>query len=181
MKLSAKGRYAVTAMFDVALNATVEPVSLAAIADRQSISLNYLEQLFGKLRKAGLVLSLRGPGGGYQLAKEQHEITLGQIIAAVDESMDATRCNEGSTGCQDGQRCITHTIWHQLNHKIHDFLQSITLADIVQNEDVLAVASRQTELTQEKERLANSEIPIVVKDTVVKDIVVKDTVVKTSS
>lgn len=155
MKISTKGRYAVTAMFDVALHAHLGPVSLTAIAERQDISLSYLEQLFNRLRKAGLVKSVRGPGGGYLLDKDENNITIGEIISAVDENIDTTRCRNDESGCQDGQRCLTHTIWNQLNQKINDFLNAITLGAIVDNKDVLDVLERQ--LQKQTEKVSNEE------------------------
>ncbi|MFC0180562.1 Rrf2 family transcriptional regulator [Thorsellia kenyensis] len=143
MKISAKGRYAVTAMFDVAIHEYSGPVPLTAIADRQDISLSYLEQLFNKLRRAELVKSVRGPGGGYLLNKTKDEITIGEIILAVNENIDTTKCHNDDIGCQDGKRCLTHTIWHQLNHQISDFLNAITLGNMVENQEVLKVIERQ--------------------------------------
>jgi Rrf2 family iron-sulfur cluster assembly transcriptional regulator len=143
MKLTSKGRYAVTAMLDVALHASVGPVALADISQRQEISLSYLEQLFARLRKNGLVSSVRGPGGGYLLGREPAAISVGDVINAVDESVDATRCQGADTGCQSGMRCLTHTLWSELSARIEDFLNNITLAELVKKSDVKAVASRQ--------------------------------------
>ncbi|HEA18456.1 MAG: Fe-S cluster assembly transcriptional regulator IscR [Pseudoalteromonas prydzensis] len=143
MKLTSKGRYAVTAMLDVALHANVGPVPLADISERQEISLSYLEQLFARLRKNGLVSSVRGPGGGYLLGRETHAISVGDVINAVDESIDATRCHGATGGCQSGMRCLTHTLWSDLSARIEDFLNGITLAELVEQSDVQAVASRQ--------------------------------------
>ncbi|WP_064668141.1 Fe-S cluster assembly transcriptional regulator IscR [Pseudoalteromonas prydzensis] len=143
MKLTSKGRYAVTAMLDVALHASVGPVPLADISERQEISLSYLEQLFARLRKNGLVSSVRGPGGGYLLGRETHAISVGDVINAVDESIDATRCHGATGGCQSGMRCLTHTLWSDLSARIEDFLNGITLAELVEQSDVQAVASRQ--------------------------------------
>jgi Rrf2 family iron-sulfur cluster assembly transcriptional regulator len=143
MKLTSKGRYAVTAMLDVALHASVGPVPLADISERQEISLSYLEQLFARLRKNGLVSSVRGPGGGYLLGREAHAISVGDVINAVDESIDATRCHGATGGCQSGMRCLTHTLWSDLSARIEDFLNGITLAELVEQSDVQAVASRQ--------------------------------------
>lgn len=143
MKLTSKGRYAVTAMLDVALHASVGPVPLADISERQEISLSYLEQLFARLRKNGLVSSVRGPGGGYLLGRETHAISVGDAINAVDESIDATRCHGATGGCQSGMRCLTHTLWSDLSARIEDFLNGITLAELVEQSDVQAVASRQ--------------------------------------
>lgn len=135
MKLSTKGRYAVMAMVDLA-NTSGElgggPIVLADIAERQEISLSYLEQLFSKLRKAGVVLSTRGPGGGYRLARPAGELRVADIMAAVDESIRATRCREDTgKGCLgDGSRCVTHDLWDELGHQIHLYLSSVTLEDV---------------------------------------------------
>lgn len=130
MRLTTKGRYAVTAMLDLALHDHQGPVCLADIAQRQGISLSYLEQLFVKLRRQHLVISLRGPGGGYRLGQTKESITLAQIIAAVAESVDATGC-QGERGCQQGAVCLTHSLWVALNEHIHHFFSSISLADCI--------------------------------------------------
>ncbi|MFC0117606.1 Fe-S cluster assembly transcriptional regulator IscR [Pseudoalteromonas xiamenensis] len=143
MKLTSKGRYAVTAMLDVALHASIGPVPLADISERQEISLSYLEQLFARLRKHGLVSSVRGPGGGYLLGREAAAISVGDVINAVDESVDATRCHGSTGGCQSGLRCLTHSLWSDLSIRIEDFLNNITLAELVSNTDVQSVATRQ--------------------------------------
>lgn len=130
MRLTTKGRFAVTAMLDVALYAHDAPVTLAAIAHRQKISLSYLEQLFGKLRRNGLVESVRGPGGGYQLARAPQEMTIADIIRAVDEPIDATQCG-GRQNCHDDRRCMTHELWAGLTAHIFGFLRGVTLADLV--------------------------------------------------
>ncbi|WP_342220990.1 Fe-S cluster assembly transcriptional regulator IscR [Candidatus Fukatsuia endosymbiont of Tuberolachnus salignus] len=142
MRLTSKGRYAVTAMLDVALHSQDGSVRLADISERQGISLSYLEQLFAKLRKHDLVTSVRGTGGGYKLGQEAAQIAVGAIINAVDESIDATRC-QGKEPCQAGERCLTHTLWCDLSKRISSFLNNITLAELVDNKDVLAVADRQ--------------------------------------
>ena len=142
MKLTSKGRYAVTAMLDVALHASVGPVPLTDISERQGISLSYLEQLFAKLRKSELVNSVRGPGGGYFLGREASEISISQVIAAVDESVDATKCG-GSGDCQGGSRCLTHKLWSNLSDRIESFLSDITLGELVEQKDVKVVAERQ--------------------------------------
>jgi len=142
MRLTTKGRYAVTAMLDLALHAQNGPVSLADISERQGISISYLEQLFAKLRKNGLVSSVRGPGGGYQLSRDGHQIFVAQVIDAVDESVDATRC-EGQGNCQDGQECLTHALWSELSHQIHSFLSGISLTHLVERAEVQKVAERQ--------------------------------------
>ena len=142
MRLTTKGRYAVTAMLDVALNQSLGTVSLAEISQRQSISVSYLEQLFSRLRKQGLVESVRGPGGGYKLAHASSAVNIAQIVDAVNEPVDATRCN-GEGGCQDGETCLTHYLWMSLSEKIHDFLADISLADLVDQPEVLQISLRQ--------------------------------------
>ncbi len=142
MRLTSRGRYAVTAMLDVALHSQQGPVSLADISVRQGISQSYLEQLFSKLRKANLVASVRGPGGGYRLGKEASCISVGTIIAAVNESVDATRCSHKNS-CQKGTRCLTHTLWSDLSDRISDFLDSITLGQLMNDNEVLEIADRQ--------------------------------------
>ncbi|MWN32724.1 Fe-S cluster assembly transcriptional regulator IscR [Gilliamella sp. Pra-s65] len=145
MKLTSKGRYAVTAMLDVALHADSGPVSLADISERQEISLSYLEQLFARLRKNGLVQSVRGPGGGYILSRSMDQIAISSIVKAVDETVHATKCH-GQDGCQGGVRCLTHTLWNELSERIDDFLTSITLSELVNNQEVKAVANRQSNI-----------------------------------
>jgi Rrf2 family iron-sulfur cluster assembly transcriptional regulator len=130
MRLTSKGRYAVTAMLDLALQVHHGPVTLAGISERQGISLSYLEQLFTRLRKNGLVSSTRGPGGGYSLSRPAHEIAVAEVVTAVDESVDATRCG-GRGDCQDGKRCLTHELWAELSDEIYRFLNEITLGDLV--------------------------------------------------
>lgn len=130
MKLTTKGRYAVTAMLDITLNQGSGAVSLSDISQRQSISQSYLEQLFTKLRKRRLVDSVRGPGGGYQLARAAEAITIADIIAAINEPMDATKCG-GAKNCQGGKKCLTHHLWAELNDVIVDFLKQVTLASLV--------------------------------------------------
>jgi len=144
MRLTTKGRYAVTAMLDVALHSENGPVSLSDISARQDISLSYLEQLFSKLRRRGLVSSVRGPGGGYQLARELEEICVAEIVDAVNESVDATLCN-GDNNCQHGHACLTHNLWDDLSQQIHNFLSNISLKDLVDRREVRAVASLQEE------------------------------------
>lgn len=142
MKLTTKGRYAVTAMLDLSLHSQTGPVSLADISVRQDISLSYLEQLFSKLRKRGLVVSVRGPGGGYSLSREPKEIAMSSIILAVDENVDVTNCS-GKSDCQDSERCLTHDLWTDLSGRIQSFLDDITLEDMMNRKEVLAVAARQ--------------------------------------
>ncbi len=133
MRLTTKGRFAVTALMDLALYREDGPVTLAAISERQRISLSYLEQLFGKLRRCALVESVRGPGGGYLIEKPLEDITVAQIIRAVDEPMDATQCG-GKANCRDEQACMTHELWTNLNHSIQDYLEKVNLADLVQRQ-----------------------------------------------
>jgi len=133
MRLTTKGRFAVTAMIDVALHGSDNPVTLAAVSERQRISLSYLEQLFGKLRRQGLVDSVRGPGGGYNLAKPAASVSVAEIILAVDEPIDATQCG-GRENCLDDRRCMTHELWAGLNAHIFSFLRSVTLAELVRQQ-----------------------------------------------
>ncbi|HSS63831.1 MAG TPA: Fe-S cluster assembly transcriptional regulator IscR [Gammaproteobacteria bacterium] len=142
MKLTTKGRYAVTAMLDLAIHDASGPVALADIAKRQGISLSYLEQLFARLRKRGLVRSVRGPGGGYQLGRGADSIAVSDVIWAVDEMVDATRC-AGRENCQGEERCLTHDLWHDLSQQIRDFLSGIDLAELVERRRVREVAARQ--------------------------------------
>ncbi|TFH86987.1 Fe-S cluster assembly transcriptional regulator IscR [Billgrantia azerbaijanica] len=142
MRLTTKGRYAVTAMLDLALNANTGPTSLADISRRQEISLPYLEQLFARLRRAELVKSVRGPGGGYLLAAPAAEISVARVIDAVDESVDATRC-QGLSDCQQGDTCLTHHLWCALSDQIHGFLDGITLGQLADHGEVQRIAARQ--------------------------------------
>ncbi|NMP30966.1 Fe-S cluster assembly transcriptional regulator IscR [Thalassotalea sp. M1531] len=142
MKLTSKGRYAVTAMLDVAIHAASGPVPLADISERQGISLSYLEQLFSKLRKHGLVSSVRGPGGGYRLGMCSAQIAVADVISAVDESVDATKCM-GKGNCQGGHQCLTHNLWADLSNRIEEFLKNITLSELVEQRDVKSVSERQ--------------------------------------
>lgn len=144
MKLTTKGRYAVTAMLDLALHYDQGAVTLADIAKRQGISLSYLEQLFAKLRRNGLVDSVRGPGGGYNLASDPSEISVADIVLAINENIDARRCG-GKANCDGDERCLTHELWESLSNRISDFLSGISLADLVSNSNVQAVAIRQHE------------------------------------
>jgi Rrf2 family iron-sulfur cluster assembly transcriptional regulator len=131
MRLTTKGRFAVTAMLDLALHSTRGPVSLSGISARQHISLSYLEQLFGKMRRRSLVESVRGPGGGYLLAREASQVSVAEIIDAVEESIDSTQC-AGKENCLDNQRCMTHDLWQGLNETVHGFLARVTLAHLVE-------------------------------------------------
>jgi Rrf2 family iron-sulfur cluster assembly transcriptional regulator len=134
VKLSTKGRYALMAMADLAHHGNGKPIALAEVAERQEISLSYLEQLFGRLRRGGLVASVRGPGGGYLLARDPEEVRVADIILAVDEPISATRCSPGSpSGCHSHRgQCITHDLWEELGNQIYLFLSSVTLADVCQ-------------------------------------------------
>ena len=133
MRLTTKGRFAVTAMIDLALYVGERPVTLASISERQNISLSYLEQLFAKLRRHKIVESVRGPGGGYCLGRNAGEITVADVILAVDEPMDATQCG-GRENCRSEHRCMTHDLWSTLNRKMLDYLASVTLSDLVEKQ-----------------------------------------------
>jgi Rrf2 family transcriptional regulator, iron-sulfur cluster assembly transcription factor len=150
MRLTTKGRYAVTAMLDLALHSASGPVSLADISSRQEISLSYLEQLFSKLRQSDLVCSVRGPGGGYRLKHPLEQVFVAQIIDAVNESVDATNCN-GKGNCQQGEVCLTHYLWTDLSQQIHHFLSGISLANLVARGDVQKVASRQANIEHQQQ------------------------------
>ena len=130
MRLTTKGRYAVTAMLDLAIHRGKGPIALAEIAQRQGISLSYLEQLYARLRKNSLVSSVRGPGGGYNLGRDASAIYVAEVIAAVDESLDTTRCG-GMGDCQDGEPCLTHHLWFELSNRIRDYLSQISLQELV--------------------------------------------------
>lgn len=153
MRLTTKGRFAVTAMIDLALNSGEGPVTLAAISERQKISLSYLEQLFGRLRRYGLVESVRGPGGGYCLARPDADITIADVVRAVDEMLDATQCG-GLQNCRQAQRCMTHELWSTLNDRIYEFLSSVTLADEVKKQRQI----NDTELPALRNVRSNSEL-----------------------
>ena len=159
MKLTSKGRYAVTAMLDVALHSTKGPVPLADISERQEISLSYLEQLFSRLRKEKLVKSVRGPGGGYLLGRSALSIAVGDVIRAVDESVDATRC-QGQADCQGGEKCLTHNLWQDLSDRISVFLDSITLGELMSKRDVKDVAKRQDKLVSLKKNVEDIEVSV---------------------
>ena len=133
MKLSTKGRYAVMALVDLASQSDGRPVALADIAERQEISLSYLEQLFARMRRAGLVMGVRGPGGGYRLSRDASSVTIADIIAAVNEPIKATRCEEGSMKSCIGKsgRCIAHGLWQEMGDRIQAFLTSVSLADVL--------------------------------------------------
>jgi Rrf2 family iron-sulfur cluster assembly transcriptional regulator len=140
MRLSTKGRYAVTAMLDLAINGQEGPVTLAEISENQGISLSYLEQLFAALRSKQLVRGVRGPGGGYYLGRESDEISIANIICAVDEWVEFTRCR-GKENCHGGQRCLTHSLWNDLSERIYLFLEDITLADLIEKSRMDEVAN----------------------------------------
>lgn len=154
MRLTTKGRYAVTAMIDLAFHSQERPVTLTDIANRQTISLSYLEQLFARLRKAGMVNGVRGPGGGYKLSRAPGEINVAEIIAAVDEVVDSTKCG-GKGDCQEGQPCLTHELWMGLSEQIREYLSGISLGDLLERRHVKQVADRQ-------DRQAAKNIEIVV-------------------
>jgi Rrf2 family iron-sulfur cluster assembly transcriptional regulator len=149
MRLTTKGRYAVTAMLDLALHAQEKPITLADISQRQGISLSYLEQLFSRMRKQGLVASARGPGGGYRLSRAANEINVAQVITAVDEKVTVTRC-EGRGDCQNGNPCLTHELWCNLSDQIYDFLNGISLGQLVEEQHVKDVAARQLQDVREQ-------------------------------
>jgi len=142
VRLTTKGRYAVTAMLDLAIHHGSGPIALADIAQRQGISLSYLEQLFSRLRRQSLVSSVRGPGGGYNLARSASEIHVAEVISAVDENVDTTRC-AGAHNCQDSGPCLTHDLWQDLSTRIYEYLNRISLQDLVDRKGVQDVARRQ--------------------------------------
>ncbi|MEQ3696704.1 MAG: Fe-S cluster assembly transcriptional regulator IscR [Pseudomonadales bacterium] len=153
MRLTTKGRYAVTALLDLAINQSNGTISLADISTRQEISLSYLEQLFSKLRRRGLVTSVRGPGGGYRLAVDTNDINIADIVDAVDESIDATNCN-GRGNCHEGSMCLTHHLWMDLSVQIRDFLKSISLAALIEREEIRRISVQQQQLQ------ASGKIPL---------------------
>ena len=146
MRLTTKGRYAVTAMLDLAYHGQTRPVTLTDIAKRQQISLSYLEQLFARLRRAGMVEGVRGPGGGYKLSRNCTQINVADIIAAVDETIDSTRCG-GKSNCQNAYPCLTHDLWMGLSEQIRHYLATISLHDLLQRKTVRRVAERQDKQT----------------------------------
>lgn len=153
MRLTTKGRYAVTAMIDLAMNQSVGPVSLKSISDNQGISLSYLEQLFAKMKRQELVVGSRGPGGGYVLARDINSISIADIILAVDEPLDITEC-EGEQNCQGGKRCLAHDLWSDLSDQLHLFLSGIQLGELVQRSQL--AASRVTDAKADS-RLVRSD------------------------
>jgi len=142
VRLTTKGRYAVTAMLDLAFHSQIKPVTLTDIAARQTISLSYLEQLFARLRRAGMVKGVRGPGGGYKLCRKTSDINIADIIAAVNEPLDSTKCG-GEANCQKDQACLTHDLWMGLSEQIREYLKGISLADLLERNHVQEVAIRQ--------------------------------------
>lgn len=144
MRLTTKGRYAVTAMLDLAYHSQTRPVTLTDIADRQTISLSYLEQLFARLRKGGMVKGVRGPGGGYTLSRHAKDINIADIIEAVDEVVDSTKCG-GKSNCQNDQPCLTHDLWMGLSDQIRNYLKQISLGELLERDLVNQVAKRQSE------------------------------------
>jgi len=148
VRLTTKGRYAVTAMLDLAFHSQIKPVTLTDIAARQTISLSYLEQLFARLRRANMVKGVRGPGGGYSLAGQPDEINIADIIAAVDEPIDATKCG-GEANCQNEKACLTHDLWMGLSDQIRDYLKGITLAHLLEKHRIQEIAKRQDQDTQQ--------------------------------
>jgi Rrf2 family transcriptional regulator, iron-sulfur cluster assembly transcription factor len=148
MRLTTKGRYAVTAMLDLAFHSQTKPVTLTDIATRQTISLSYLEQLFARLRKAGMVKGVRGPGGGYTLSRNALEINIAEIIEAVDEPVDSTKCG-GKSNCHNDQPCLTHDLWMGLSDQIREYLKQISLGQLLQRDVVSEVAKRQGEIIEQ--------------------------------
>jgi Rrf2 family iron-sulfur cluster assembly transcriptional regulator len=158
MRLTTRGRFAVTAMADIAMHRGTDPVTLSEISARQKISISYLEQLFGKMRRRGLVESVRGPGGGYRLARETAQIAVADIILAVDEPIDATQCR-GKENCRDDQKCITHDLWAKLNEHVLNYLAAMTLKQLV--EDQIAKKDRVSPLqNMQKTMLARQLGPV---------------------
>jgi len=143
MRLTTKGRYAVTAMLDLAYHSQTRPVTLTDIATRQTISLSYLEQLFARLRKAGMVKGVRGPGGGYTLSRNAYDINIAEIIEAVDEPVDSTKCG-GKSNCHNNQPCITHDLWMGLSEQIRAYLKQISVGELLERDAVNEVARRQS-------------------------------------
>lgn len=154
MRLTTKGRYAVTAMLDLALNESRGPIRLAAISERQGISLSYLEQLFAHLRRQEIVRSVRGPGGGYRLKRDPGAISVAEVIAAVNEDTDATRCG-GKGDCHEGDTCLTHHLWMDLSDRIRDFLTDITLADLVERREIRSISEQQVMRHRNKDDLGS--------------------------
>jgi len=156
LKLTSKGRYAVTAILDLAFHSTSGPVTLSDISKRQDISLSYLEQLFTRLRKQELVRSTRGPGGGYSLNRPANEIAVAEVVFAVDEVVDTTRCS-GANNCHDGQQCLAHELWDDLSQQIYGFLDEISLQDLMEESTIRDVAIRQDKTMSEADSLKVTE------------------------
>jgi len=156
LKLTSKGRYAVTAILDLAFHSTSGPVTLSDISKRQDISLSYLEQLFTRLRKQALVRSTRGPGGGYSLNRPANEIAVAEVVSAVDEIVDTTRCS-GANNCHDGQQCLAHELWDDLSQQIYGFLDEISLQDLMEEGSIRDVAIRQDEKMNETDSVEVTE------------------------
>ena len=154
MRLTTKGRYAVTAMLDLSIHSSKGPVNLSDISRRQDISLSYLEQLFARLRKRKLVSSVRGPGGGYRLGRSDNTIQVAEIIDAVNESLDTTKC-QGKSDCQLGETCLTHHLWQDLSDQIHSFLSNITVADLVSKREIEQIAKNQNDRKSRLDRIQN--------------------------
>ena len=159
MRITTRGQLAVSAMTDLAMRQNTGPVALSTISARQGTSLSYLEQLFSRLRKNGLVSSVRGPGGGYLLGKDAGSIAVGEVISAVDESVDATRC-QGKGGCQGGDKCLTHALWRDLSDRLTGFLNNITLGELVNNQEVLDVSGRQHSHDSQRSTRAQDAIDV---------------------
>ncbi len=164
MRLTTKGRYAVTSILDLALNQDKGPIPLAGISERQDISLSYLEQLLAQLRRRGLVQSVRGPGGGYHLGKAASDISVAEVIEAVNETTDATRC-QGAGDCQKGETCLTHHLWMDLSDQIRDFLGDITLADLVTRREIQSIACQQQNRGQDEDDTAEIAIRTIADST----------------
>lgn len=143
MRLTTKGRYAVTAMLDLAFHSQINPVTLTDIATRQTISLSYLEQLFARLRKAGMVTGVRGPGGGYKLSRDPKDISIAEIITAVDEPIDSTKCGSKKNCRKDNQPCLTHDLWMGLSGQIRSYLEGISLAEVLTREPIEEMSKKQ--------------------------------------
>jgi Rrf2 family iron-sulfur cluster assembly transcriptional regulator len=158
MRLTTKGRYAVTAILDLAIHGQGKTVSLSDIADRQDISLAYLEQLFAGLRKRGLVQSVRGPGGGYRLSRDRDQISVAAVIDAVEESLDATRC-QGAKNCHGDQPCLTHDLWEELSHNIHNFLSDISLGELVRRHAQRSAPGAPQPLLDMRRRAEQTSLP----------------------
>jgi len=154
MRLTTKGRYAVTAMLDLAINFQKGPITLSDISKRQGISLSYLEQLFSKLRKNGLVDSARGPGGGYRLSRDADLIAVGQVITAVDEKIDVTKCG-GKGDCHDGGPCLTHELWCDLSAQIYNFLDNISLGQLVRDRELAKEKEKEVTFVNDMENMGN--------------------------